>query len=76
MILFHGATAPSGAPRYRALPITLRHTTLGRTRLNEGSGSRGDLYLTTHNAHNRQTSMALAEFETAVPPSERPKTHA
>jgi hypothetical protein len=34
-----------------------RHTTLGRTPLDEWSARRRELYLTTHNNHNRQTSM-------------------
>jgi hypothetical protein len=33
----------------------LRHTTVGRTPLDEGPAHRRDLYLTTHNTHNRQT---------------------
>jgi len=33
-----------------------RHTTLGRTPLDEWSVRRRDLYLTTHNIHDRQTS--------------------
>jgi hypothetical protein len=37
--------------------ITLRHTTLGRTPLDEWSARRRDLYLTTHDTHKRQTSM-------------------
>ena len=32
---------------------TLRHTTLGRTPLEEGSTGRRDLYLTTHHSHMR-----------------------
>jgi hypothetical protein len=32
---------------------TLRHTTLDRTPLDEGPARRRDLYLTTHNTHNR-----------------------
>jgi len=32
-------------------------TTVGRTPLDEWSARRRDLYLTTHNTHNRQTSM-------------------
>jgi hypothetical protein len=35
----------------------LRHTTVGRTPLDEGPARRRDLYLTTHNTHKRQTSM-------------------
>ena len=37
--------------------------------------SDGDLYLTKHNTHNRQTSMAPAGFEPAVLASERSKTN-
>jgi hypothetical protein len=45
-----GATAPSGSgpPHYRGLAITLRHTTLDRTPLDEGSAQRKGLDLTTH----------------------------
>jgi hypothetical protein len=53
-----------------------RHTTVGRTPLDEGPTRRRDLYLTTHNTHNRQTSMPPAEFEPTILVSERPKTHA
>ena len=42
--------------------ITHRHTTLGRTPLDEGPARRRDLYLTTHNTHNRQTAMPPAGF--------------
>jgi hypothetical protein len=75
---FHSATAHRGpgSPHYRGFTIILRHTTLGRTPLDEWSARRRDLYLTTHNIHKRQTSMLLAGFEPAIPPSERPQTHA
>jgi hypothetical protein len=53
-----------------------RHTTVGRTPLNEGSARRRDLYLTTHNTHNRQTSMPSVGFEPTILVSERTKTHA
>jgi len=36
---------------------TQRHTTFSKTPLDEWSACRRDLYLTTHNNHNRQTSM-------------------
>jgi hypothetical protein len=43
---------------FRGFTIThFRHTTLGRTPLDEGPARRRDLYLTTHNTHKRQTSM-------------------
>jgi len=48
------AMAPSFA---RFLDHTQRHITVGRTPLDEWSARRRDLYLTTHNTHNRPTSM-------------------
>jgi hypothetical protein len=55
----NGPTAPGGPepPQYRDFTITLRHTTLGTTPLDEWSVRRRDLYLTTHNTLKRQTSM-------------------
>ena len=47
----------------RFLDHTQRRTTVGRTPLDEWSARRRDLYLTTHNTHNRQTSMPQAGFE-------------
>ena len=35
-----------------------------------------ELHLTSHNIHKGQTSMSLVGFEPAVPPSDRPQTHA
>jgi hypothetical protein len=51
----NGATAPWGPrpPHYQGFTITLRHTTLGGTPLDERSARRRDLYLTTHNTHKR-----------------------
>jgi hypothetical protein len=67
-----------GPPHYRGFTITLRHITLGKTPLDEWSTRRRDLYLTTHNTHNRQTSISIppAGFEHTIPASERPQTHA
>jgi len=48
----------------RFLDHKQRRTTDGRTPLDEWSARRRDLYLTTHNTHNRQTSMPLVGFET------------
>jgi hypothetical protein len=74
----NGATAPNGPgpPHYRSFTITVRHTTLGRTPLDEGPARRRDLYLTTHNTQKRQTSMHPAEFEPTISASEWPQTHA
>jgi hypothetical protein len=60
----------------RRFTITLRHTTLGRTPLDEWPARRRDLYLTTHNTHNRQTSIPSVGFEPTILVSERPQTHA
>jgi hypothetical protein len=75
---FHDAATPSG-PRLlhcRGLTITLRHTTRGRTPLDEWSARRRDLYLTTHNTHNRRPSISPEGFEPAIRTNERPQTHA
>jgi hypothetical protein len=64
-----------GFPHSRGFTITLRHTTLGRTPLDEWSAGRTDLYLTAHNIHSRQTSMPQVAFEATIAASERPKSH-
>ena len=56
--------------------IALRHTTLGRTPLDDWSALIRDVYLTTHNAHNRQTFMPQTGFKPAIPASERAQIHA
>ena len=45
------------------LDHTQWHTAFGRTSLDEWSACRRDLYMTTHNTHNRQTSMSPVGFE-------------
>jgi hypothetical protein len=60
----------------RFLVHTQRRITVGRTPLDEWSARRRDLYLTTHNTHNRQTSMTPVGFEPAISASERPQTYA
>jgi hypothetical protein len=77
--LSHGSTAPVGQDLLIvqvSRSHSARRTTLGRTTLDERSARRRDLYLTTHNSHNRQTSMPPAAFEPTIPVSERPQTHA
>jgi len=49
-----------------------RHTTFGRTPLDEWSARRRDLYLTTE----KQKSMFPMGFETAVPANEGSQIHA
>jgi len=58
------------------LDHTQRRTTVGRTPLYEWSARCRDLYLTTHNTHNRQTSMPPVGFEPAISAGERPQTYA
>jgi hypothetical protein len=60
----------------RFLDHTQRRTTVGRTPLDEWSARRRDLYLTTHNTHNRQTSMPSVGFEPMISAGERPQTYA
>jgi len=57
------------------LDHTQRCTTVGRTPLDEWSARRRDLYLTTHNTHNRQTSMPPVGFEPTISAGERPQTY-
>jgi hypothetical protein len=56
------------------LDHTQRRTTIGRNPLGEWSAYRRDLYLITHNTHNRQTSMPRVGFEPRISAGERPQT--
>jgi hypothetical protein len=56
----------------RFLDHTQRRITVCRTPLDEWSARRRDLYLTTHNTHNRQTSVPQLRFEPTIPAGERP----
>jgi len=69
-----GTTLPSRpeSTHSQGFTITLRHTALGRTPLDEWSARWRNLYLTTHNTHARHTLMFPAEFEFAIPAGERP----
>jgi len=76
-LLYREATPSDGPwpPCYGGFTITLSHTTLSSTSLDEWSACRRDLYLTTHNTHYRQTSMPPGGFEPTIPESERPQTN-
>jgi len=52
-----------------------RRTTVGRTPLDEWSARRRDLYLTTHNIHNRQHVHAPGGFQPTILAGERPQTY-
>ena len=58
------------------LDDTQRRTTVGRTPLDERSARRRDLYLTTHDTHNRQISMPPVGFEPKISAGERSQTYA
>jgi hypothetical protein len=77
-IFFCGATAPSGPgpPHYQGFTITLRHTTLHMTPLDEWSAWCIDLHMITHNTQTRQTFIFPVGFEPTIPASEQPQTHA
>jgi hypothetical protein len=82
MLKFHALCIFSlwrcGATRVRASSFlrfpddTQRRATVGRTPLEKWSARRMDLYLTTHNTHNRQTSMSPAGYKSAVSAGGRP----
>ena len=59
----------------RFLDHTQRLTKVGRTPLYGWSFRRRDLYLTTHNNHNQQTSMPPVGFEPTFSTCERPQTY-
>jgi len=66
---FYGAISPSGpgSPHCRGFMSPLRHATLGRPPLDEGSARRRDIYLTTHNTHKRQTFVPPRGIRTRKP---------
>jgi hypothetical protein len=60
----------------RFLGHTQRRTTVGRTPPDEWSARRRDIYLTTHDSHNRKTSMPPVGFEPTFSARKRPQTYA
>ena len=60
----------------RFLDHTQRRSTVGRTPLDERSARRRDLYVTTHNNHNRQIAMPPVGFEPTISAGEWPQTYA
>jgi hypothetical protein len=54
------------------LDHTQRRTTVGRTPLDERSARCRDVYLTTHDTHNRQISMPPVGVENTISAGERP----
>ena len=62
-------------PHCWGFEIEFRHTTFSKTPLDEWLARRRNLYLTTHDNHNGQTSIPPADFERSFPPSEQLQTH-
>ena len=60
----------------RFLDHTQWRNTVGRPPLDEWSARCRDLYLTTHNTHNRQTSMPPVRSEPIISAGEWPQTYA
>ena len=73
--LIPGQPSMPGPSHYPGFPITFRHTTLSRTPPDEWTARPRDLYLTTQNTQNRQTSMPPDDFKSAIPASQLPQTH-
>jgi len=71
---------PYSGPGRLIVGVSISHaisgTTVGRTPQDDVSSLRRDLYLTTPDIHKRQASVSLTGFESAIPSSERPQTHA
>jgi len=56
-----------GSSRCQSFTITLRHTTIGRTPLDEWLARRRDLNLRRQNSHKKQTSMPPMGFKPTIP---------
>ena len=79
MIFFNVALRPNAGYGLLILEVFLDHTqwrtTVGRTPLDEWSARHRDLYLKTHNTHNRRTSMPSVGFKPTISAGERPQTY-
>jgi hypothetical protein len=79
LLFFSVALRPNAGHSLLILEVSTTHTrctTVGRTPLDKLSARHRDLYLTTHNTHNRQTSTPPAGFEPMISAGERPQTYA
>ena len=70
------ALRPKAGYGLLGMEVSKSHTKRHHTSLDEWSARRIDLCLTTHNTHNRQTSMPSAGFEPTISAGERPQTYA
>jgi hypothetical protein len=69
LFFYHGATAPSKPrpPVCQGFTITLIHTTLDRTPLDEWSDRHREIYVTANKTHQRQISMPSGGIRTHNP---------
>ena len=65
---------PAQQPNTGQVPRSQTTTHHSRAPLYKGSARHRDLYLTTRKSQETGTSMSPAEFEPAIPASERPET--
>jgi hypothetical protein len=67
-VIISGSAAQRGLwpPRSRGFLITHNDAPVSRIPLHKWSARRRDLYLTTHNTHNRQRSMTPERFEPTI----------
>jgi hypothetical protein len=70
------SNAGHGSSFLRFLDHIKRHTTVGRTPLDEWSARRRDLCLTTHDSHQKTSMILGGGFEPTLPASERPQIYA
>jgi len=78
IVNFFGHNSPQWARASSFLMFldhTQRRNTVGRTPMDEWSARRRDLYLTTHETHDRQTSMPPVGFEPTISTGERPQAY-
>jgi hypothetical protein len=72
LFVFPVALRPNAGHFLFILEVSRSHS----TPLDEWSACYRDPYLTTHNTHNKETSMSLAGFEFSISVGERPQTYA
>ena len=73
-VLFPLAQRPKDGQGRHLIDIPRSHTIVNRIPLNGRSARRRDVYLTSHNIHNRLTTMPAAQFKATTSASDRPQT--
>jgi len=77
-LFFPVVLLPNAGHDLLILEVSISHTTthsIGRTSPDEWKARRRDLYLSTHNPNNRNTSMPPAGFKPEISASERPQMY-